>query len=192
VVGCVVVGASVGLANLRSLGGPGPNEVTSGGPPTGASVRPCTSAELNATASFEGAAGSVVGTVRVTDTGGRSCSLTGRPDLTIVDPDGHTVAMQVVDAEPGWRLNGEPAPQGWPVVLLRPGSAAEVRIGWSNACPQLTGPVSWTLGLRGDAGTVVATGADGVLVPPCNGPTEPSTLQIGPFEPAQRSANGSG
>ncbi|MEO8477354.1 MAG: DUF4232 domain-containing protein [Actinomycetota bacterium] len=193
VVGCIVGGALVGLVNLRALGGPGPHEVISGGPPTHeASAQPCTAAELRATATLDGAAGSVAGAIHVTNLSDSTCWLRGRPDLTILDPGGDAVAVRVVDVEPGWRADAKPAPQGWPVVDLRPGSAAEVRVRWSNACPQFTGPPGWTVGLHGDAGTLVVTSGDGAPVPPCNGSTEPSTLEIGPFEPAGGSAHGSG
>ena len=47
-----------------------------------------------------------------------------------------------------WQADGAPEPAGWPVVSLRPGSAASVRVRWSNACPQLSGPASWKLDPR--------------------------------------------
>ena len=38
--------------------------------------------------------------------------------------------------------------------------------------------------LGSGAGTLDASSADASFVPPCNGPTEPSTLEIRPFEPS--------
>jgi hypothetical protein len=184
-VGLLVAGGAVGLANLRTLGGPGPDEVTSGGPPSGgAHARPCTPGELGATASLEGAAGSVLGEIRVTNRGDQTCTLRGRPILTIVDANGETVAVQAVETAPRWKVDRDPVPEGWPVVQLPPRSAAAVRIRWTNACPQLTDPVSWSLDLPGKGGRLEVAGTDTAPIPPCNGPGEPSTLEVGPFEPA--------
>ena len=92
--------------------------------------------------------------------------------------------VQVTASEPQWKANAAPQPQGWPVVSLQPGSVASVRVRWSNSCPQLSGPVSWKIDLGNGAGTVDASSADASFVPPCNGPTDPSTLEVGPFEPS--------
>ena len=191
-VGLLVAGSAVGLANLRALGGPVPNEVTSGGPPSGgAQVQPCVATALEATASLEGAAGSVEGDIRVTNRNGETCTLTGRPGLTIVDSNGDTVTVQVVDTAPRWKVDRDPVPEGWPVVHLQPGSAAAIRVRWSNACPQLTGTVSWEIALPDDGGSLDVTGTDAAPIPPCNGSSEPSTLEVGPFEPAVPAPNGS-
>src|SRR5438094_260976 len=63
-------------------------------------------------------------------------------------------------------------------------AVASVRVRGSNACPQLSGPVSWKIDLGNGAGTLDPSSADASFVPPCNGPTEPSTLEVGPFEPS--------
>jgi hypothetical protein len=127
--------------------------------------------------------GSVEGSIRLTNVGAGTCTLSGRPTVSIFSSTGHDVAPQVTEGEPQWQADGAPEPAGWPVVSLQPGSAASVRVRWSNACPQLSGPASWKLDLGNGGGTLDVSGADASFVPPCNGPSEPSTLEVGPFEP---------
>lgn len=179
----IVVGASAGLANLGVLHGSDvvvPGGSRSAAPPSTA----CAASDLRAAVSLEGAAGSVEGSIELTNVGGATCTLTGRPTVSISSSQGNEVPLQVTESEPQWKADGASPPQGWPVVSLRSGSAASVRVRWSNACPQLSDPVSWKIDLGNGAGTVDASSADASFVPPCNGPTEPSTLEVGPFEPS--------
>ena len=176
----IVAGASAGLANLHGSGGtlpvgPGPVAPTS---------TTCAASDLRGTLSLDGAMGSVEGSIDLTNIGGATCTLTGRPAVSIWNAQGNEVRVQVTPSEPQWKANAAPQPQGWPVVTLQPGSAASVRVRWSNACPQLSDPVSWRIDLGNGAGTMDASSADASFVPPCNGPTEPSTLEVGPFEPS--------
>src|SRR6476661_5858949 len=143
----------------------------------------CAAPDLRAEVSLGGAMGSVEGSIRLTNVGGATCTLSGRPTVSIFDSSGHEVALQVVASEPQWQADGAPEPAGWPVVSLQPGSAASVRVSWSNACPQLSGPASWKVDLGNGGGTLDGSDAGASLVPPCNGPSEPSTLEVGPFEP---------
>jgi len=178
----IVAGASAGLANLGLRHGSGGTLPESSGsvvpPSTG-----CAASDLQGTVSLDGAMGSVEGSIDLTNGSGATCTLTGRPTVSIFNSHGQEVPVQVSESEPQWRANG-PQPQGWPVVSLQPGSAASVRVRWSNACPQLSDPVSWKIDLGTGAGTLDASSADPSFVPPCNGPTEPSTLEVGPFEPS--------
>jgi len=176
----IVVGASAGLANLGAEHGPGdvlPGDSGSSGPSTA-----CAAPDLRAEVSLDGAMGSVEGSIRLTNVGGGTCTLSGRPTVSIFSSTGHDVAPQVTESEPQWQADGAPEPAGWPVVSLQPRSAASVRVRWSNACPQLSGPASWKLDLGNGGGTLDVSGADASFVPPCNGPSEPSTLEVGPFE----------
>jgi hypothetical protein len=177
----IVVGASAGLANLGAEHGPGvaiPGDSGSSAPSTA-----CAAPDLRAEVSLGGAMGSVEGLIRLTNVGAETCTLSGRPTVSIFSSTGHDVAPQVTESEPQWQADGAPEPAGWPVVSLQPGSAASVRVRWSNGCPQLSGPASWKLDLGNGGGTLDASGADASFVPPCNGPSEPSTLEVGPFEP---------
>jgi hypothetical protein len=182
--GLIVAGASVGLAGLGALRGPNgvvPRGHSSSPPP--ASTRSCVGADLRATASLQGAAGSVVGSIDLTNLAAGTCTLEGRPILTLFSSPGHQVKVRVVPGAPQWRADGASAPRGWPVVSLRPGSAAAIRVRWTNPCPQLTEPALWKVDLGRGKGALDVLGA-AISPPPCNGPTIPSTLEVGPFEPS--------
>jgi hypothetical protein len=177
----IVVGASAGLATLGAQRGPG--VAIPGDSGSSAASTACAAPELRAEVSLGGAMGSVEGSIRLTNVGGATCTLSGRPTVSIFGSQGDEVAVQVTESEPQWQADRAPEPAGWPMVSLQPGSAASVRVRWSNACPQLSGPASWKLDLGNGAGTLDAAGAGASLVPPCNGPSQPSTLEVGPFEP---------
>jgi hypothetical protein len=183
--GLIVVGASAGLAGLGALRGPthipeGPGVQTSAPP---ASNTQCIAADLRATATLEGAAGSVLGSIDLTNVGARTCTLEGRPVVTLFSSPDHDLSLQVVDVAPQWQADGASPPAGWPVVSLRPGSAASIRVRWTNPCPQLTAPALWSIDLGNGGATLDVFGADAIAPPPCNGPSTPSTLEVGPFEP---------
>jgi hypothetical protein len=183
--GLIVVGASAGLATLR-----GPETAVPGGSPSTHSPGPtpstlaCTAADLRATAALQGAAGSVLGSIHLTNVGVLTCTLMGRPTVTLSSSAGDALSVSVVVVPPQWQVDGTPTPRGWPVVSLPPGSAASIRTRWSNACPQLTDPARWSVDLGTGRGSLDVTDADAIFPPPCNGPTEPSTLEVGPFEPS--------
>ena len=187
--GLLVAAVAFGLATLGPLGGS--NGVRPGGTPGGHSPAPsrsCVAANLRATASLGGAAGSVEGSIDITNTGAGPCTLEGRPVLALFDSSGSRVAVRTVDVAPQWSADGRPAPPGWPVVRLRPGQAASVRVRWSNACPQLSGSVRLTIDLGRGRGTLGSTPS--LAPPPCNGASEPSTLEVGPYEPIGLSQRG--
>ncbi len=183
--GVLVAGASAGLANLGALGGP--NNVVPGGS-SSSSVLPaqgsaCQAADLRATAALDGAAGSVEGSIGFTNVGTTTCTLTGRPAVTLSSSPGRDLSPIVESAAASWQADKAPEPDGWPIVSLRPGSAASVRVRWSNACPQLSNPALWRVDLQDGRGTLEVLGTDATFPPPCNGPAEPSILEVGPFEP---------
>lgn len=184
-IGLIVAGASAGLSGLGVLGGPNTVPGHPGGihtPAPAFSASSCTAADLRATASLQGAAGSVIGSIDLTNFSSKTCTLTGRPVIALFSSVGRALTVQLVDVAPQWRADGSPRPKTWPVVNLRPGAAAAIRVRWTNACPQLSHPARWKVGLSG--GTVDVFGTDGTFPPPCNGSAEPSTLEIGPFEPS--------
>ena len=182
-IGLMVGGASAGLATLRDH-----NTVVTGNHGGGQSPSPafssasCTAADLRATASLQGAAGSVIGSIDLTNFSSRTCTLTGRPTIWLFRSVGWALTVRSVNVGPQWRADGSPRPKTWPVVNLRPGAAAAIRVRWTNECPQLSSPALWKVSLIG--GTVDVFGTDGTFPPPCNGSAEPSTLEIGPFEPS--------
>jgi hypothetical protein len=181
-VAVIVVGASAGLASLGALRGSNQGPATNPSTPVPA-ISPCTAGDLRATAALGGAAGSVEGSIRLTNFSSKTCTLNGRPTLQVLSSATHPLQVQVIDVAPQWQADKSPAPHGWPVVRLRPGGVAAIRVSWSNECPQLTAPALWKVNLGNGKGTLDVFGADGASPPPCNGPGEPSTLQVGPFEP---------
>jgi hypothetical protein len=189
-VAAVLVGG-IAVAGLRTLA-PATNDIPRGQPETSASQQTssgsagasCTSAQLQAAASMEGAAGSREGVIVFTNSSSETCALEGRPTITLLDQNGQPTTSGVTfsPSEPGWSVNGLHQPVGWPVVTLTPAGAASVRISWSNWCPEGTAVPVWHLGISG-GGTVAVTGLDATGAPPCNGQSEPSTIEEGPFEP---------
>jgi hypothetical protein len=85
----------------------------------------------------------------------------------------------VQNSKSQWQLDRRKQPAGWPVVTLRRGDRANLFFLWSNWCG--TTVASAKLSWAGNALTIPVP-AD---APPCNGPGQPSTIELGPFEPAQ-------
>jgi hypothetical protein len=175
--GLVVVAVSAGLGSLRT-----PNtQVPATSTPTQSTLS-CTAADLRATAALEGAAGSVEGSIDVTNLSEETCTLEGQPTVTLFSSAGQELSVLVQPVDPQWEVDGASPPEGWPVVRLRPGSAAAVRVRWMNPCPQLEDPALWRVELPGGRGTLDVSRAD--AIPPCNGTAQPSKLEVGPFEPS--------
>jgi Protein of unknown function (DUF4232) len=179
VAGFVLIAASWGISNLRS-----PTQVVPGGSPTSQAPlgNGCSLPDLTASAKLDGAAGSVEGLLFLTNGGTTSCTLSGRPTILLEPTSGQTLNGEVViNGAPEWKKYGSPEPPGWPVVTLDPDSSASATIRWSNACPQIEGAVRWEI--TDASGSVMVDPSRTTLVPPCNGPSEPSTLEVGPYEP---------
>ncbi|MEP6973533.1 MAG: DUF4232 domain-containing protein [Actinomycetota bacterium] len=143
----------------------------------------CSPMQLAATTSLQGAAGSRDGEIHVKNVSVETCTLEGSPTLELLDGSGAAIETGVtIDASPaGWVVNDSPEPAGWPVVTLAPGEHAAVRIGWSNWCGDPN--VYWRLSLPTTGGLPEAyPGPE--EVPPCNGPGQPSVIEVGPFEPS--------
>jgi Protein of unknown function (DUF4232) len=190
----VAVGVVVGVQALTgpSSGGPGGNPTQhspapspSGG--TGSVTTACTSSELRAVGAFEGAAGSREGAINLTNISDQACTLQGRPDIFLLDSAGNPITSSIdfMSAPAKWEKDAKPTPPGWPVVTLRPGaSQSSVSIRWSNWCLDGGAPPEWRIGIPG-SGAVVVTGLDTLGPPPCNGQGQPSTIEVGPFEPSR-------
>jgi hypothetical protein len=187
----VVVLAAGAFAGVRALGG-GPAHQPAGRtihppvrPTTSASATlACTSSQLRAVASLQGAAGSLEGAISVTNLSSETCTLEGTPAITLLDQNLDPIGSGVTfsSSPAGWVVDGSPKPKGWPIVTLGPRGSASVRILWSNWCPDGRAMPAWGVGVSGD-GAVDVNGLDAVTPPPCNGPGQPSTIEVGPFEP---------
>jgi hypothetical protein len=145
------------------------------GPPAVPAGTPaCTVGQLQATASWEGATGSLAGAVTFTSRGAAPCSLAGYPTIQLLDRHGRPLRLA------GDPRSGKEAP---PAVLLRPGLAARVEFAWLNWCGPNPGPLGLrvTLPRRGGALTPTVepvTRRD--LTPRCDAPAAPSRLSRGP------------
>ena len=145
---------------------------------------PCTSDQLRAVGTLEGAAGAREGAIDLTNFSDQTCTLQGTPSITLLDDNLKPITSGVAfsPTPAGWEVNASPTPPGWPVVTLAPGDAASVRIRWSNWCPQGRGAPLWQTSIP-TSGTVDVNGLDAAAPPPCNGPGQPSMIEVGPFEP---------
>jgi hypothetical protein len=188
----VAVLASGAFAGLRALGAvpvqqPAGVPTTSSAPrtQTAPTISACMSAQLRAVGSMGGAAGSREGSIGLTNFSDATCTLQGTPSITLLDQNLKLITSDVAfsSAPPGWRVNGSPRPAGWPVVSLRPGDSASVRIRWSNWCPDGRTAPLWRLDIPGGGTVDIVNGMDAVSPPPCNGSGQPSTIEEGPLEP---------
>jgi Protein of unknown function (DUF4232) len=197
----VVVLAGGTLVGLRALSRPNAQPVVPATGATGPSSSPspsqaglaaCTSSQLRATiGDSEGAMGSRYDTVVVTNASDTSCTLQGTPVITLLDANLNAITSGVTfgSAPAGWQADALPKPPGWPVVKLRPGGVANVRTQWSNWCPQGRAGPLWQLEVPG-GGALDIGGSDVIPPPPCNGAGEPSSVEVGPFEPPLPGAAG--
>jgi Protein of unknown function (DUF4232) len=159
---------------------PSPSPDAAQGPPAVPPGTPaCTVGQLQASASWQGATGSLAGAVTFFTSRGRAtppCFLVGYPTITLLDRHGRPLQLT---ADP---RSGKEAP---PPVLLRPGLAAQVEFAWLNWCGPKPGPIGLRVTLpppRG--GTLVPTvdlNTRRDLTPRCDAPAAPSRLSRGPF-----------
>jgi hypothetical protein len=149
-------------------------------PSAPASVAACTDGQLRAVGAMGGAAGSQEGVIDLTNLSGTTCALQGRPNLDLTGSPA-TRSVVFMPSPAGWQADAQPAPPGWPVVTLGSGDTASVRIRWGNWCPQGSPAPLWHVEIPGSGSVPVMNGME--EAPPCNGPTMPSTVEVGPFEP---------
>jgi hypothetical protein len=194
VVTCVAVIAFGAYAGLQALplGDAGETPGTEGPRPSSTQPRvtqtgpvPCGAEDgWEAVALLEGAAGSRVGSFELNS--GRACTLTGRPEIGLVDGQGAPLLLETSVGQAWWEVNGTGQPDGWPVVTVAPGDTVLVRVGWSNWCDADT-PAAWTLAFPdgnggSGGGTLTIEWSADDSAPPCNAPSSGSTLEVGPFE----------
>jgi hypothetical protein len=181
-VAVVGTGAFAGVRTLHSA--PGTKTPADGS--SAAVPAACTSARLRAVGTFEGAAGSREGGVTLTNFSDVTCTVQGTPTITLLTQDLKPITSGVtfISSPPGWKVDRTGKPAGWPVVTLRPGASALVRIRWSNWCPDGRSAPLWRVGIPGGGSVDVTNGFDELGPPPCNGRGMPSTVEVGPFEPS--------
>lgn len=187
VVGTLIVALGAGVFGVsrafRPAAAPTKLPFSSGAP----TVSPCTAAQLHADGAFTGAAGSRVGGISLLNEYDQPCTLSGRGTITLFSGSQQITSGVVFVSSPAqWQADASSQPIGWPVVTLQstngPGDTAFVRIGWSNWCLQ-GGEPSWRVEIPGSGTVNVMNSKQQMSPPPCNGPTMPSTIEVGPFEP---------
>lgn len=191
-IGAMVIALAVGtFATMRTLG-PAKTPRPFGGStsPTPSAIASCTSGQLRAIGSMDGAAGSRIGTIELRNYSDKSCTLKGTPAISLYDGNGHRITTGVTFASSPaqWQANASPTPSGWPVVTLgamgAKHNAAQVRIRWTNWCPQGRAMPLWRVSIPGSSTVEVINGMETAGAPPCNGPGQPARVEVGPFEPA--------
>ena len=120
------------------------------------------------------------GVIRLTNHSGHSCTLTGTPNVRVVDANGASLAVKELDRS---STAGARIP-----VLLSPGGQALVGVSWRNFCAQPAPPTPYSLRITlADGGAIAAPFdtnppfASGTVPPPCGASTSPSVLLVGAF-----------
>jgi hypothetical protein len=152
--------------------------------PSAAAGSSCGAGQLRADAQLEGAMGSRVGDVLVSNYSSTTCTVSGRPTVVLLDENASPQPDVSVDpTAPAWRVDNDQKPSGWPVVTLGPGDAASFRVRWANWCPDGRPAPLWALEMPDGRIPIYAT--DAIDPPPClDTSTGATTLEVGPFEPS--------
>lgn len=158
--------------------------------PTPAATTPvaaCRSTDLSITAGYQGATGSMAGSIVLTNTGTKPCTLQGTAAVKILDSTGVPLQLEQTTMS----LNGTDQP-----VTVAPQGQASVFFMWSNWCPvgtnagssarPITGGVSFQVTLPSEDRALVTRSTIGTghnsIVPSCEDPSQPSTLSVAGFE----------
>jgi hypothetical protein len=172
----VIAGAVVGVSQLNKpkaagFQGSTPAPATTSVMPSATAVPACTAGQLRAVGTLQGAAGSRIGSITLTNLSDRTCTLTGTPVIRLLDNNLHPITSGVVfGTSPAyWQANALAKPSGWPVVTLAPFKAAMIRVRWDNWCPQGRTAPMWQVVIP-HSSTVNVNGFEAQDPPPCNGP----------------------
>jgi len=148
---------------------------------------PCIASALALSTSMQGAAGSREGFAIVRNTSSKACRLNGRPAVTIADKTLGNLHVHIV-AGPTNVLDPKGAGSDRRLGILRPGRRAFSALRWGNYCGKAKGSFTLVATLPNGRGKLSApllsVGSSKPLpvsAPPCNGPGQPSDLDVGPF-----------
>jgi hypothetical protein len=140
-------------------------------------VAPCRAAQLRATAAWQGATGSLAGGITIVNRGPGACAVSGRPGVVIRGSNGD---LAPAVARPERALEG--APVG--TTVLVPGQRAFVFVLWMNVCGRIRPLLSLVVTLPRGAGHLVVPVGRSAGTAGCDVSDAPSSLAVGPFEPA--------
>jgi hypothetical protein len=139
-------------------------------------VGPCEPTDVAARiTSWDGAAGQRIATVELANQGTRACLLEARAHPRLVAGDGEVL------------IDGRD-PATTTVLTLEPGARATTLVSAGNYCrartqPDPRPPVSVAFfRVVGPLIVAVAASPSDATLPPCNGPTEPATIDMHPWE----------
>src|SRR5437870_3015123 len=90
--------------NLHPASTPPPSSSSSSAPPA------CTSGQLRAVGSMQGAAGSREGQITLTNFSNKTCTLKGTPTLQLLDQNMHPIksGIRFSNSPAGWQANAQP------------------------------------------------------------------------------------
>jgi hypothetical protein len=156
---------------------------------------PCIVSQLHATAQLQGAAGTREGAIILKNVSSRACRLKGRAAVALRDSRGAALVVHTQLTGPILIGPSGLTPQQRAAGVLHPGSRAFIAIRWTNWCGRrMSLPIRAVVHLPGRKHSLSAalesinTTNIPAVPPPCNGPTLPSTLAVGPLELVSRSA----
>ncbi|HUK95950.1 MAG TPA: DUF4232 domain-containing protein [Gaiellaceae bacterium] len=142
----------------------------------------CRASALRSRVLWQGATGSLMGAIRVTNVGGRACALYGVPTVEMVDANGVRMNVRQEPAKPLWKQLGAPRPNGWPIVRMPGHGSAQVFVRLRNWCVTGVKPLALLTYLPGVGEHLPAQVEINLR---CDVPGQPPTLSVGPVEPVR-------
>jgi hypothetical protein len=142
----------------------------------------CTAADVSAESNFEGATGSLAGSIVITNAGLAGCVLYGPPLAVELRSGDHVLSVSLTTYHGLLADNPVPAT----AVLLGPGERASSFVLWSNWCAGDLATLEMLVVLPDGSGPLrtspEAIGGNGpVTVPRCDNPAAPSSLGVFAF-----------
>lgn len=174
-----VLPAVCGIPTLASVMGHAPGAMRP------ASVTPCLGTSLRGRAGWQGATGSLLGAIILTNRGPRQCVLRGQPVLLLLAHGGEVLPVRQAVLSPGTAGAGH---FGAAEAIVAPGHSARVLLDWANWCGGRLGAVTVIFALPDGLGGFAliardARGAPVLAMPRCDSLTSASVLRVGSFEP---------
>ncbi len=126
---------------------------------------------------WQGASGSQIATVKLTNASSATCNLRGTPRLQLVDAGGHILIDSQTQGASGLP-HVSPGDKTWPLV---PSGWVTTMVQVSNYCGATTPVLPTTIGfyLPSNGGRLVAAAGPGGSVPPCYGsPGDPGSIAM--------------
>jgi len=140
----------------------------------------CRASTLRSRVRWQGATGSLLGSIRITNVGKTTCALRGVPTVQLDDANGVLLKVDEMSAQPLWKQLGNGRPRGWPIVQMPPHGTAQVFVQLRNWCITGVKPLFFRTYLPGVGDAIPAPVKINLR---CDAPGQPATLAVGPVEP---------